>query len=252
MTHDAIDTMRDASQGPRVCTVQLVELSVLGLARAGAWQARLRDDAHAVAGSSADARALRLCDTSRRVLVGTMPAAARSRHPVVGVHDAEAYVNEPVLGPLPRNRSLCAAVLAGEGIDQVPRKIADVLRQVARSAHVGENAGEVTVGEGTVDEIAIGEMMAQWDREAENQAGARAGGARAARIPADGAHTDLSAGNARAGQRYVDRARADSACTERSGAGRVRANHMGAGHVRAAHAHQGARIVPGVRERNRS
>lgn len=215
--------MRDTSQGPWVCTVQLVELSVLGLARAGAWQARLRDDAHAVAGSSADARALRLCDTSRRVLVGTMPAAARSRHPVVGVHDAEAYVNEPVLGPLPRNRSLCAAVLAGEGIDQVPRKIADVLRQVARSAHVGENAGEVTVGEGTVDEIAIGEMMAQWDREAENQAGARAGGARA-----------------------------DSACTERSGAGRVRANHMGAGHVRAAHAHQGARIVLGVRERNRS
>lgn len=124
--------------GLRVREIQLVELSVLGLARAQAWHECRRRDARDVRTASVDECASALCGVTSRVLVGVVPAASRAMRPDLGARDAEAYLNEPVLGPLPRSRRLCAAVLAGEGVGEVPRKLAAVLRRVLHEAGVDD------------------------------------------------------------------------------------------------------------------
>lgn len=129
---------RESAGGLRICEVQLVELSVLGLARAQAWRACRRRDARDVRAASVDECASALCRVTSRVLVGVVPAASKAVHTVLGVRDARAYVNEPVLGPLPRNRRLCASVLAGEGVEEVPRKLAAVLRRALHEAGIDD------------------------------------------------------------------------------------------------------------------
>lgn len=122
---------------PRVCEIQLVELSVLGMPRARTWHARMRGDARTVCQACEDERVLSLCDAERHVLLGVPPAALGAARPVLGVRDAEAYLNEPVLGPLPRSRRICAAVLAGEGIAEVPHRLRGVLRRLLSATGVG-------------------------------------------------------------------------------------------------------------------
>lgn len=124
--------------GLRVREIQLVELSVLGLARAQAWRECRRRDARDVRAASADECASALCGVTSRVLVGVVPAASKAMRPDLGACDAGAYLNEPVLGPLPRSRRLCAAVLAGEGVGEVPRKLAAVLRRALREVGVDD------------------------------------------------------------------------------------------------------------------
>lgn len=128
----------ESAGGLRVREIQLVELSVLGLARAQAWHECRRRDARDVRTASVDECASALCGVTSRVLVGVVPAASRAMRPDLGARDAEAYLNEPVLGPLPRSRRLCAAVLAGEGVGEVPRKLAAVLRRVLHEAGVDD------------------------------------------------------------------------------------------------------------------
>ena len=124
----------ESAGGLRVREIQLVELSVLGLARAQAWRECRRRDARDVCAASVDECASALCGVTSRVLVGVVPAASKAMRPDLGACDAEAYLNEPVLGPLPRSRQLCAAVLAGEGVGEVPRKLAAVLRRALHEA----------------------------------------------------------------------------------------------------------------------
>lgn len=128
----------ESAGGLRICEIQLVELSVLGLARAQAWRECGRRDARDVRAASVDECASALCGVTSRVLVGVVPAASKAMRPDLGARDAEAYLNEPVLGPLPRSRRLCAAVLAGEGVGEVPRKLAAVLRRVLHEAGVDD------------------------------------------------------------------------------------------------------------------
>lgn len=129
---------RESAGGLRICEVQLVELSVLGLARAQAWHECRRRDARDVRTASVDECASALCGVTSRVLVGVVPAASRAMRLDLGACDAEAYLNEPVLGPLPRSRRLCAAVLAGEGVGDVPHKLAAVLRRVLHEVGVDD------------------------------------------------------------------------------------------------------------------
>lgn len=128
----------ESSGGLRVREIQLVELSVLGLARAQAWRECRRRDARDVRAASVDECASALCGVTSRVLVGVVPAASRAMRLNLGARDAEAYLNEPVLGPLPRSRRLCAAVLAGEGVGEVPRKLAAVLRRALHEVGIDD------------------------------------------------------------------------------------------------------------------
>ncbi|WP_157847272.1 hypothetical protein [Pseudoscardovia suis] len=128
----------ESAGGLRVREIQLVELSVLGLARAQAWHECRRRDARDVRTASVDECASALCGVTSRVLVGVVPAASKAMRPDLGARDAEAYLNEPVLGPLPRSRRLCAAVLAGEGVGEVPRKLAAVLRRALHEVGVDD------------------------------------------------------------------------------------------------------------------
>lgn len=128
----------ESAGGLRVREIQLVELSVLGLARAQAWHECRRRDARDVRTASVDECASALCGVTSRVLVGVVPAASRAMRPDLGTRDAEAYLNEPVLGPLPRGRRLCAAVLAGEGVGEVPRKLAAVLRRALHEVGIDD------------------------------------------------------------------------------------------------------------------
>ncbi len=128
----------ESAGGLRVREIQLVELSVLGLARAQAWRECRRRDAQDVCAASVDECASALCGVTSRVLVGVVPAASRAMRPDLGACDAGAYLNEPVLGPLPRSRRLCAAVLAGEGVGDVPRKLGAVLRRALHEVGVDD------------------------------------------------------------------------------------------------------------------
>ena len=128
----------ESAGGLRICEIQLVELSVLGLARAQAWRECRRRDAQDVCAASVDECASALCGVTSRVLVGVVPAASRAMRPDLGACDAGAYLNEPVLGPLPRSRRLCAAVLAGEGVGDVPRKLGAVLRRALHEVGVDD------------------------------------------------------------------------------------------------------------------
>lgn len=128
----------ESAGGLRVREIQLVELSVLGLARAQAWRECGRRDARDVRAASVDECASALCGVTSRVLVGVVPAASRAMRLDLGACDAEAYLNEPVLGPLPRSRRLCAAVLAGEGVGDVPRKLAAVLRRALHEVGIDD------------------------------------------------------------------------------------------------------------------
>lgn len=128
----------ESAGGLRVREIQLVELSVLGLARAQAWRECRRRDAQDVCAASVDECASALCGVTSRVLGGVVPAASRAMRPDLGACDAGAYLNEPVLGPLPRSRRLCAAVLAGEGVGDVPRKLGAVLRRALHEVGVDD------------------------------------------------------------------------------------------------------------------
>lgn len=93
-----------------------VELSVMGLARARA---------HADALTRMGVR-------TSPLFVGLMPRGAGTRHgPIVAMAEATAYLGSDVLGPIKADTRLCAQVLEGIGIQEVPRCNKAALEEVA-------------------------------------------------------------------------------------------------------------------------
>ena len=92
----------------------MAELSVLGLARAGAHVAALRK---AGAGTA--------------VVLCAQPRGAPPRSGAVAMAEATAYLGGEPFGPLATDRRLCADVLDGLGIRAVPRRHRAVLEALA-------------------------------------------------------------------------------------------------------------------------
>ncbi|MBW3088304.1 hypothetical protein KIH77_06120 [Bifidobacterium sp. 82T24] len=110
---------------PIALHVMLVELSVLGLARARGALARMRDaGAHDEEGAavmpSADAPLL---------LVGVRPFGA-GRGGVVTERDAKDYLKVPLAGVIRRKGSLGKGLLAGLGISRIPRRYRRLLDDI--------------------------------------------------------------------------------------------------------------------------
>lgn len=121
----------DAADGPIVCTVHMLELSVLGAVRARRHIEEVRRARRLCARGARDALSRALTMPPQEIVLCSAPASQTSSRGAVTVADVRDYLSDDdIVGPLPRDKRLAARVLSGEGIEAVPRAMGRVLGNV--------------------------------------------------------------------------------------------------------------------------
>lgn len=117
---------------PVACRVLVVELSVLGLARARGVVNRWRGKSSADASSDGSGGPVRL------YAVGMPPSGGRAV--AVSAQETDEYLGLGLLGVFARNQTLNRSILSGTGIEVVPRSYRRTLE--ALCSRVGEVCGD--------------------------------------------------------------------------------------------------------------
>lgn len=121
----------DAADGPIVCAVHMLELSVLGAVRARRHIDEARRMRRLCARGARDALSRALTMPPQEIVLCAAPASQTSSRGAVTVTDVRDYLSDDdIVGPLPRDKRLAARVLSGEGIEAVPRAMGRVLGNV--------------------------------------------------------------------------------------------------------------------------
>lgn len=113
----------DGGEPMRVVTVRLIELSVLGLVRAKCARSQARQLRSCCMDGAYDGLSQALVGDHEEWFLGVHPAAVGTSRGVMDIAEAEEYLDEEILGLVPRSRRLRSDVLNGLGIANVPARI---------------------------------------------------------------------------------------------------------------------------------